>query len=58
MPARARYPAAQEAQAAGFEVARLRLADGERIQLVMARRAQNIANQGVDFRDGASNTTW
>lgn len=37
-PARARYPAARELQALGFAVERLRLADGERLQLVLARR--------------------
>jgi len=37
-PARARHPAARELQALGFAVERLRLADGERMQLVVARR--------------------
>ena len=37
-PARARYPAARELAALGFTVERLRLACGERIQLVLARR--------------------
>ena len=37
-PARARYPAARELAALGFTVDRLRLAAGERIQLVAARR--------------------
>jgi hypothetical protein len=36
-PARARYPAAREMAALGLEVERLRLARGERIQLVAAR---------------------
>jgi hypothetical protein len=39
-PARARYPAAREMQAFGFVVERLRLADGERMQLVVGRRRQ------------------
>jgi len=33
------YPTAREAQAAGFTVERLRLAAGERVQIVWARRA-------------------
>jgi len=37
-PARARYPAARELAALGFAVERLRLASGERVQLVVARR--------------------
>ena len=37
-PARARYPAARELAALGFAVERLRLAAGERVQLVRARR--------------------
>ena len=37
-PARARYPAARELAALGLAVARLRLAHGERVQLVLARR--------------------
>jgi len=37
-PARARYPAARELAALGFAVERLRLAAGERVQLVLARR--------------------
>jgi hypothetical protein len=37
-PARARYPAARELVAHGFTVERLRLACGERVQLVVARR--------------------
>ena len=37
-PARGRYPAARELAALGFAVERLRLADGERVQLVLARR--------------------
>jgi hypothetical protein len=37
-PARARYPAAREMAALGLEIERLRLARGERIQLVAARR--------------------
>jgi len=36
-PARARYPAARELAALGFAVERLRLACGERVQLVLAR---------------------
>lgn len=36
-PARARYPAARELAALGFAVERLRLACGERVQLVAAR---------------------
>lgn len=38
VPARARYPAARELAALGFAVERLRLACGERVQLVAARR--------------------
>ena len=37
-PGRARYPAARELAALGFAVERLRLACGERVQLVAARR--------------------
>jgi len=37
-PARARYPAARELAALGFVVERLRLACGERVQLVRALR--------------------
>lgn len=38
-PARARYPAARELRTVGFVVDRLRLDDGERMQLVGARRS-------------------
>jgi hypothetical protein len=37
-PSRARYPAARELDGAGFRVERLELADGERVQIVRARR--------------------
>lgn len=37
-PARARYPAAQELATQGFAIRCLRLADGERIQLISAIR--------------------
>lgn len=37
-PSRARYPAARELAALGFVVERLRLACGERVQVVLARR--------------------
>ena len=37
-PARARYPAARELATLGLDVERLRLACGERVQLVVARR--------------------
>ena len=37
-PSRARYPAARELDGAGFRVESLRLADGERVQVVLARR--------------------
>jgi hypothetical protein len=37
-PSRARYPAARELDAAGFQVERLVLAAGERVQVVLARR--------------------
>lgn len=37
-PARARYPAARELAALAWRVERLRLACGERVQLVLARR--------------------
>ncbi|HWP65014.1 MAG TPA: hypothetical protein VNO26_03765 [Candidatus Limnocylindria bacterium] len=37
-PSRARHPAARELDGAGFRVERLRLAEGERVQVVLARR--------------------
>jgi hypothetical protein len=37
-PARARYPAARELAVLGFLIERLRLACGERVQIVAARR--------------------
>jgi hypothetical protein len=37
-PARGRYPAARELDGAGFRVECLRLAAGERVQVVLARR--------------------
>lgn len=37
-PSRARYPAARELDGAGFRVESLRLAEGERVQVVLARR--------------------
>jgi len=37
-PARARHPVARELQTCGFTIERLRLASGERVQLVLARR--------------------
>ena len=37
-PGRGRYPSAREVDAAGFRVQRLRLAAGERLQLVLALR--------------------
>ena len=37
-PSRGRYPAARELAALGFAIERLRLACGERVQLVVARR--------------------
>jgi len=37
-PKRARYPVAREVNAHGFTIERLRLADGERVQIVLARR--------------------
>ncbi len=37
-PARARYPAARELATLGLRIERLRLARGERVQLVVARR--------------------
>ena len=37
-PKRARYPVAREVNAHGFTIERLRLEDGERVQLVLARR--------------------
>jgi len=37
-PARARYPAARELAVMGFGVEQMRLAGGERVQLVVARR--------------------
>jgi len=47
-PGRARYPVARETQALGFVVERLRLAAGERVQLVLAR-----APGAVPARDGS-----
>ena len=38
-PSRARHPVAREVRDHGFTIERLRLADGERVQLVLARRA-------------------
>jgi hypothetical protein len=37
-PERARHPVAREVNAHGFTIERLRLEDGERVQLVLARR--------------------
>ena len=37
-PERARYPVAREVNAHGFTIERLRLEDGERVQIVLARR--------------------
>jgi hypothetical protein len=37
-PSRGRYPAARELDGAGFQVESLRLADGERVQVVLGRR--------------------
>jgi hypothetical protein len=37
-PERARHPVAREVHGAKFAVERLRLEDGERVQLVLARR--------------------
>jgi hypothetical protein len=37
-PSRARYPAARELDVAGLKVESLRLGDGERVQVVLARR--------------------
>jgi hypothetical protein len=42
-PARARHPAARELAAAGWSVERLRLACGERVQLVLARAPEAVA---------------
>jgi hypothetical protein len=55
-PARARYPAARELAALGLHVERLRLACGERVQLVVARRAAvaepcGPANEQVEGRE-------
>ena len=38
-PSRARYPVAQELQAQGFVIERMRFYAGERVQLVVGRRA-------------------
>ena len=38
VPSRARYPVAREVRDHGFAIERLRFADGERVQLVLARR--------------------
>jgi SAM-dependent methyltransferase len=53
------YPAAREVWAAGFTIERLRLAAGERVQVVFARRAapQNFAHQGTKRLPGTSTTT-
>ncbi len=53
------YPTARELRAAGFVVERLRLAAGERVQVVWARRAgsQNLAHQGTKCLPGTSTTT-
>ena len=45
-PSRARYPAARELAALGFTVERLRLACGERVQLVLARRPETLSRVG------------
>ena len=45
-PSRARYPAARELAALGFAVERLRLACGERVQLVLARRPETLSRVG------------
>ncbi len=53
-------PTAREVRAAGFVVERLRLAAGERVQIVFARRAgaaQNLAHQGTKRLPGTSTTT-
>ena len=47
-PARARYPAARELAALGLDVERLRLACGERVQLVVARRGAGAEPCGPD----------
>ena len=48
-PARARYPAARELAALGLEVERLRLARGERVQLVAARWRPRTCVDGVEL---------
>ena len=48
-PARARYPAARELAALGLEVERLRLARGERVQLVAARWRPRTRPDGVEL---------
>jgi hypothetical protein len=55
-PARARYPAARELAALGLDVERLRLACGERVQLVVARRRTAVepcgpADEQVEGRE-------
>jgi len=47
-PSRARYPAARELAALGFAVERLRLACGERVQLVLFRRPETLRSRVGD----------
>lgn len=53
------HPTARQVWAAGFTIERLRLAAGERVQVVFARRAgpQNLAHQGTKCSPGTSTTT-
>ncbi|TMB60874.1 MAG: hypothetical protein E6J60_00065 [Deltaproteobacteria bacterium] len=54
-PSRARYPAARELAALGFAVERLRLACGERVQLVLARSSdpRPCLGSGTDGENAA-----
>jgi hypothetical protein len=53
-PGRARYPVAEEVRDRGFVIERLRLAAGERVQLVLARRIRTArttaSSDGPDAR--------
>jgi hypothetical protein len=59
-PARARYPAARELASLGLDVERLRLAQGERVQLVVARRdgAPELVVPPGEQVEGAHRGRW
>jgi len=54
---RVAYATAREVQRAGFRVDRLRFVAGERIQIVIAKRHQNLAHHGTNRSPGTSTTT-